>query len=459
MFKLINLLTIFVTITFLCCGASACDEEEFQGRMRPTLNEKGDHFPNLGPTQGEFYKYCKDIDVNKKIQQPIVAIFGGAYGKRAIEVLQQTSRVTVVLNDLDARHFASMKQWCKSPPFDERLKLAPGSFLDIHKNKCVQDFFKSCPIKFHAILMANVFHYLHPLEGIQGLRYIADHLVEDGEVFLMTAQVWSPLKVYDASQIAPILCKLNEQFSLGLGKKCLEQASKIADARFEETYSPYVQRLQTHLLYKFNTARGLSFPGYHSREEGTLNPYFLQLSHFSFGDPQGKSFFTSAPEDMKRWSATVGLGFKAIKYLDINNNEPTVIIPKEHNPEEARYYFMRLKKVSVPDEGKYQELLLQAQCIDNELKKLHANKIFTLKSDSPYFQITDLKTKEKFSILDEKDEKQINDLSKRMFGGEIAVIVPLGLLYKKYELFDIARNLFQFADDMGIQEGKIQLNQ
>jgi hypothetical protein len=439
------------------------DQEEFQGKMHATLNEKGDHFPHLGSTQEEFYKYCKTLDSNNKIQKPIVAIFGGAYGKRAIEVLQQTRRVTVILNDLEEGHFVKIKQWCKDNLlFAKRLKLVPGSFLDIHKNKCVQDFFQSCPIKFHAILMANVFHYLHPLEGIKGLHYTADHLVDGGEAFLMTSQTRAlSHDEYDESQAANVLRMLNEQFALGLGQQYLEEALKITGASFEETYTNYVQKVQCNLLYRFNKDKGIVFPGHYSIEEGTLNPLFLKLSHFSFGDPQGKSFFTSTPEDMKRWSETVGLECQGIKYFNINSNEATVIIPVEANSEVARYYFMRLKKSLSPHEDKYQELLKQAQCIDNKLKDLHAGKIFALASDPPHFEIMDLKTQERFPVIHGKlsmeDEKQINDLSERMFKGEISVIVPLGLLYKKYEFYDLARYLFQFADDMGIKEGTIEL--
>lgn len=179
-------------MNFLCGGAFASNNsflKELEEDMRPTLNDKGDHLQNLGPTQEAFYKYCKALDANEKIQHPVVALFGEAYGKRAAEVLQRTNRLTVFLNNFDARHFEGIKHWCKNMPYSKRLLFAPGSFLQIHENEGVQNFSKPSPIKFHVVLMANVFHYLHPSEGIQGLRYIADHLVDDGEAFLMTAHM------------------------------------------------------------------------------------------------------------------------------------------------------------------------------------------------------------------------------------------------------------------------------
>lgn len=461
MIKLIYLLIILISINFLWSEASAFDPEEFQGKMHPTLNNKGDHFPNLGPTQEEFYNTCKTLDSNHKIQKPLVAIFGGAYGKRAIEVLKQTSRVTVILNDLEEGHFVKITQWCKDNPlFEKRLKLVPGSFLDIHKNEGVQSFFKTSPIKFHAVLMPNVFHYLHPLEGISGLRYTADHLVDGGEAFLMTSKTKVLSRdVYDESQAADVIGKLNGQFSQGCGRQCLEDSFKITGVSFDETLTNYVQHFQSDLLYRFNKAQGLAFPGYSSIEEGTLNPLFLKLSHFSFGSPQRKNFFLSTPEEMKGWSMAVGLECQSVKYFNISNNEPTVIIPADTNLEEARYYFIRLKKSLPPQEDKYQGFLKQAQSIDKDLKDLHAGKIFTLASDPPRFEIIDLKSQERFPVIDGKfsmeDEKQINDLSGRMFKGEISVIVPLGLLYKKYEFNELAKYLFQFADDVDIKEGKI----
>jgi|GEM_PF-3867307 len=440
--KILNLRAILVTMNFLCGMVSASDEnflKDFEKDMWPTLNNKGDHLPNLGPAQEEFYEYCKALDLNMNIQRPVVAIFGGAYGKRAAAVLQQTSRLTVILNDLDAGHFEGIQQWSKHNNFDKRLKLAVGSFLDIQECKYVQDFFSDSPIIFNAILMANVFHYLHPVEGMKGLRYIADHLADDGEAFLMTAQIFGNVKgEAEEQRVAKELLNINE----GIQEQGIEWVKQIiaeSGISVEETYIIYMQNRQQKLLYEFNKTHGIIFPGYFSDEVDTLNPLFLKLSNFLLGAPKRISFFLSTPEEMKHWCNTVGLTFQNVQHMNINKDQVIIF-----NPYEARYYFARLKRSSSPIEAEYIALLQQAEGVDQALKKLHAGKFFEVRDEPPYFRITDRQAE--------------NDLFTRLLKGDMTAIVPLGHLCLEYKDLESAKDFFRFAADIGIVEGQEELN-
>jgi hypothetical protein len=432
--KLLNL-TILITLNFLSGMVFACETDflkEYDKGKQATLNNMGWYFSNLGACQDEFYQYCKELDSNKAVLKPVVALFGEAYGVRAAEILQQTSRLTVVLNDLDERHFAKIQKWSKDNNCVDRLKLAPCSFFDTHKRQCVQNFFNGSPINFHAILVANVFHLLHPAEVMKGLRYIADHLVDGGEAFIVNWRQIDKSILFDSLEPS-IAQQLLQRSQSPHHPQDIKDNSNLND----KVFLGYCDTFLEWLLYKYNRRHKVLFPGY--RSPTALYPSYKTLNYpLLKEDATRVPFLSSTPEEMKRWSQPVGLTCKEIKY--INPSDPISSSNFFFGEETNKHYFLRLKKELPPNEAKYKSFLKQAQTIDQRLQQLHAGKFFEIMTDPHHFAITDAQTQERFYVrkpyTDDKKEKEY--LTDRVFTHlDTYAAVELGRLYKKeFELAD-----------------------
>jgi hypothetical protein len=437
-------------------------EDMQRGGIRTTLNSKGNHYPTLGTTQDEFFRRCSNLENDTNIKNPVVAIWGGAYGKRAVEVLSCTKRVTVVLNDLDKRHFDDIKQWSKNNPLAKRLILAPGSYLNIHQNKGVQHYFKESAIKFHAILAANLFHFHTPLEFIQGLRYSADHLVDTGEMFLMTLRWMLPhdSKVVELIDRTLLTIKgLYNTYDPDTAEKIAETLVaqiSVEGAEWKDTLVWYVKNRQVEILYAYNQEQGFPFPGYMFSQVDTLDPYFLKINNaLSLRMSERERHFYTTPAQTREWTSSVGFSCLGTHYLKIDSDAR--IHPG--TSDDSMYYFAHLKKTSSVVESKYQQLVTCAQNADQTLRELHANKIFTLDDNPPYFGITDVVSQKRYSRNVPRDlTSELHEITVAKYMKAITeerndlAIYQLGMYYyMDIKNYGLATACFTFAFDMGIE--------
>jgi predicted nucleotide-binding protein (sugar kinase/HSP70/actin superfamily) len=98
--KKIKLLIIVLAIISLnrvsTLSAERADDfiNSLTSKSRATLNNKGEHFKNLGEIERKFYNLCMTLD-KSNIKEPSVLIIGGAYGARAAGALLRTEKVRV----------------------------------------------------------------------------------------------------------------------------------------------------------------------------------------------------------------------------------------------------------------------------------------------------------------------------------------------------------------------------
>ncbi len=462
---------MLATIIINCQFAFSMEEikpysiEELKANFCPTLNNMGVHFPSLGPTEQEFYALCVRLDQDPQIKKPIVAIFGGAYGLRAVEALERTQRVTVILNDLEERHLVGIKEWAEDNGFGNRLILAPGSFFNLHEAEAVKEFFQQSPIQFNGILAANVYHALMPEEYIKGLGYVSDSLSSSGEAFLMNMQpVVEDLR--DSDELATAIRRYLELRDIPRGEELLrkfmnpEQISHLIEL---------TRRFQFFILYNFNKEHGIAFPGYFLITNNTLDPGKINDDEI---EGEQLSHFCTTPEDVKSWSEIVGLSCQNIK---------NIIIAKKSNkePEKASYYFIHLKKNNAfiaptdpghySNKGEYRQLINQAQNVGNALRKLHKNKIFCVNDCTPCFGITDLKSGERYSVdvvdlppAQKEAQNKAIEISLRnelLEEGNTAILPNLGSHLHKLGDYKEAQYFFTFGADIGIEVCQLMLDQ
>lgn len=167
-----------------------------------------------------------------------VAVLGGAFGIRAMEVLQQDEcgRIDLYFNDIDDRHVTIFKT-----SFDNHQDQG-----DLHKNtriftntgdcvKMMEDFQEND--FFDLILCCNVFHFLTPHEISSLLKHMSRTVTTDGHIITMQS-FGVPQDVRLALNPSNVLQKL--EFSLlNLIKKGYETA--LAKNRIDEKIKSFFE--------------------------------------------------------------------------------------------------------------------------------------------------------------------------------------------------------------------------